>query len=454
MSMARMQDFRFWARLAANPWVVIASIAAGLAVGQKAPILAGHMAVIGDIYVTLLKMVVLPFLVAAVIFSLRKLFADPNSAAILPRILKTFFAIFLAAVLTGLLIALLGAPGSHLSEDTLLAMGKLAGPAGIGGSHDSLALFARHSASHAQSLSDTLLTLIPSNIFAALTQGETLKVLVFSLLFGLAVGKAPDRVAEALTDALETVYQACLVLTDWFNLALPLALFAILASQTAKLGLEPIRAMLNFILAYLLGAVVLVLLSWAALRAVSRRAWAEVLRSQRQPLLLALATRSSPACMPTMIESLVDTLGFARSRVELLVPLGVSLLRIGPGLYYVLASLFVAQLYGVHPSPAQLAVVVVGSILAGIASAGMNGLMAMTLTGLLCNYLGLPFEAALALFIAADPVCDPLQTLVAVAGNAAFAAIGAGHPATGGSPAGEEDGERPGPVAGLENGLP
>jgi Na+/H+-dicarboxylate symporter len=138
---------------------------------------------------------------------------------------------------------------------------------------------------------------------------------------------------------------------------------------------------------------------------------------------MAIATRSSPACMPSMIESLVNHLHFPRARIELLVPLGVSLLRLGPVLYYVIATFFIAQMYGRELLPVEIAVVVIGAMLAGFASSGMSGFISISLTGIVCSYIHLPFEAALALFLAIDPICDMLRTLVLVASNNAFAAL-------------------------------
>jgi Na+/H+-dicarboxylate symporter len=253
--------------------------------------------------------------------------------------------------------------------------------------------------------------------------------MAFSLLFGVAAGKSRIRGAESLAGVLVTVYQACLQLTQWFNLLLPLVLFAIIASQIARTGLEPLRAMTKFVAALALGSTLLALASLAALRLVTRRSWSDVLRSQRESMFMAIATRNTAACMPTMITSLVETLGFDRNRVELLVPLGISMLRAGQAFYYVVATLFLAQLYEVHLSLFQLGVVVAGSILTGFASSGMSGVIILSLTGLVCTYLKVPFEAALALFVAVDPICDMLRTLVGVVGNNAFAAMAAGRPA-------------------------
>lgn len=417
-------------RLSDNPRMVIGSILAGLAVGHLAPEFSKTLGVIGDIYIDLLKMVVLPFMMAAVIFSLRKLLSREDGLGILPRIGLAFVAAFGLAALAGILIGLLMGPGRHLSAASLLAMGRLAGTNAVGGTHDTLALFGTDVAAKSHGLGALALSIIPVNIFDSLTQGETVKVMAFSLLFGLAAGRIQGRMAETLTDVMETVYEACLTLTGWFNLPLPLVLFAIVADQTARAGLEPLGAMLKFLVALGLGAGLLLLLSLWGLRLASGRAWKEVLESQREPLLMASITCSPYACMPKMIESLVDSLGFARSRIELLVPLGISLVRPGAVLYLAMTAIFVAQLYHVHLGAAQLGVVAAGSILAGLAASGMNSIVITTsMIGLVCNLARLPFEAVLAGLLAVDPLIDVLIAVMEVACSNGFAATVAGRQA-------------------------
>jgi Na+/H+-dicarboxylate symporter len=422
-----------WSRLATSPWVVCLSIGAGVATGQATPGLARRVGAVGDLYISLLEMVVLPFMVAAVVFSLRRLLGDRRSLGNLRLILGAFIGFFLASALTGALAALLLGPGRHLPPDTLLAMARLAGGGGLPGSHDALALFARDAGPAAPGLGERVLALIPSNVFTALTRGDTLKVMAFALLFGLAAGCRPGRDTAKFTDLLETVYQACLTLTHGFNQLLPPALYSIIASQVARTGLQPLRAMAGFLLALAAAGLALVLLSLAALRWVSRRPWAAVLRSQREPMLMALATRNSRACMPSMIVSLDSGLGLPRERVELLVPLGATLLRGGQAFYYALVTVFLAQLYAVRLGPQHLAMIVAGSVLLGFASTGLSGVLVVSSAGMLCGTLGVPFEGALALFMAVDPVCDILRTVVGVVGNDGFTAVATGRaPAAGG----------------------
>jgi Na+/H+-dicarboxylate symporter len=273
------------------------------------------------------------------------------------------------------------------------------------------------------SFMQVLVSMVPSNIFTALANGDALKTLVFAMLFGFAVGRVPARVSDGLTQTLETIYNACQILMRWLNYPLPIILFCMSAAQMAKTGVGPLQAMAQFVLAFAVASLLVLAISTVIVWKRSNATFLETLSALEGPFALALATRSSPTCMPSMIESLADRLGFARTRVELVVPLSISLLRIGPVVYYVAATMFIAQLYGKSLGPSELAVVMSASILAGFASAGMTGLLTVSLVGLTCSYLGLPFEAAFILFVAVDPICDMLRTLVNVIGNSAAVAL-------------------------------
>jgi Na+/H+-dicarboxylate symporter len=267
------------------------------------------------------------------------------------------------------------------------------------------------------------MSLIPSNIFEALAKGETLKALIFSLMFGMALGHVPNRIAGGLSQTLETVYQTCQTLTRWLNFPLPVVLVCMSASQIAASGTEPLIAMANFVLAFCAASLICLVLAVLVIWKRSNASLSETMDALREPFALAIATRSSVTCMPAMIESLVQRLSFAKSRVELLVPLSVSMLRVGPILYYACATLFIAQLYGRNLEAHELALLLAASVLAGFASAGMTGLVTLSLTSMACGYLGLPFEAAFILFLAVDPVCDILRTMVLVIGNTAAVSV-------------------------------
>ncbi|TGQ03654.1 cation:dicarboxylase symporter family transporter, partial [Mesorhizobium sp. M4B.F.Ca.ET.215.01.1.1] len=88
-----------------------------------------------------------------------------------------------------------------------------------------------------------LLDLVPNNVFNALASGQTIQVLLFCLLFGLAMGKIPQPSSMSLSQALNAVYRACTVLTNWFAWGLPFATFILIADQTASTGTRPLTLM-------------------------------------------------------------------------------------------------------------------------------------------------------------------------------------------------------------------
>ncbi len=405
-----------------NPWVVIGSLALGGAVGLLLPGEAQKLAFIGDIYVDLLKMTTLPFMISAVIFSLQRLFRDGGTSRLLMRVLTVFVSASAIVALVGAVVLLVLNPGANLSNATMQTFGLMVGSDATS-SDTVMNLYGVDLPQKTLNLADVLTSLVPTNIFAALANGDALKALVFALLFGLAVGRVPERISVGLSQSLETIYHACQKLMHWLSYPLPLILFCMSAAQLGKSGVGPLHAMLQFVIAFFIASAVLVILAATIIWKRSSHSLGTTLDALRAPFALALATRNSAACMPSMIESLVDGLGFARSRVELLVPLTVSLLRVGPMVYYVCATLFIAQLYGRSLGVVEVGTVLLASVLAGFASAGMTGLVTVSLVGMTCAYLRLPFEAAFILFLAVDPVCDMLRTLILVIGNAAAVSV-------------------------------
>lgn len=419
-----MQRYQKWAL---NPLTVLACVIVGGLAGWAAPGPAKLLGLVGVVYVDLLKMIVLPFMISAVIFSLQSLYRDGGASRIFQRVAAVFLAASLLTALLTLVTALLVRPGGDLAPETRAALGQIISNGGDS-SNTEMSLRSIDEPAQSRSMKDVLQSLIPQNIFASLANGETLKALVFALLFGLAAGRVPSRISTGLNDALETIYHACQTLTRWVNLPVPLILFCMAASQVAEAGLQPLRAMAGFVFVFLFICVLLLALAMAV---ISRRAvvpYAVVLKAMREPFALSVATNNSATCMPAMVDALARQLQFARSRVELLVPLSISLLRVGAIAYFVCATLFIAALYGRTLSPYDLGMLALVSVLSGFAAAGMSGIVTVSLVGTICAYLSLPFEAAFVLLAAVDPICAMARTAVTVIGSCASVAAVCAQP--------------------------
>ena len=124
-----------------------------------------------------------------------------------------------------------------------------------------------------------------------------------------------------------------------------------------------------------------------------------------------------------MLIAMVDKLGFDKAITELLVPLGTALFRVGPVLYYCMATVFIAQLYGRDLAAADYLLILFASLIAGFSSTGMNGIVTISQTTIVCSLLGLPFEAAFVLFVAVEPICDTFRTVLLVISINALVAL-------------------------------
>ncbi len=410
-------------QVALNPWVIVACIALGAVLGSWQPRFSMGLSVIGEAYIDLLKMIVLPFMMSSVIFSLQTLFHEGGAGKIAKRVLWVFIlASVVAAAVPGLGLMVYN-PGANLPEATQASLGGLVG-VDADRNNVQMTLRADDESVKALTVRDVITSLIPSNIFASLANGEALKALIFALLFGAAAGGIPARVSEGLTTSLETVYRTCQTLTRWANLPIPFVLVCMTASQIATTGVEPLIAMTRFVLAFLVPSVIVMGLAILVLKRRAHCSLREVFSALREPFALGIATNNSATCMPAMMAALADDLKFARFRVELLVPLTVSILRAGVVAYLVCATMFVAALYGRQISIDEFALLMFVSALTGFASAGMAGTVTVTLVGTACSYLSVPFEAAFILFAAVDPFCAMIRTGTnVVVGCAAIAVV-------------------------------
>lgn len=416
-------------RFLRSPLTVVAFIIGGVLCGIYFPAFSKALAPIGSTYLNLLKMVVLPFIVSSVIFSMRSMVRNPESAGYLIKVAGAVVVVSFLAVAVAGSVTLAIKPGEINDQQSRIELGKVLNSQGHVATDLQMSLAPVAESKAGPSPFANILDLVPSNVFSALSSGDTIKVLLFCLLFGLAVGHVPHTVSTSLADALDTVYRACIILTHWFNVLLPFASFAMIADQTAAIGIEPLRLMIDFLMVMGVATLACVVLSIAVIAARSRSSLWTTLKAHQPVLMMAIATRSSVACIPWIIDLLSERLKFNRVVVELLVPLQTALLRAGPIMLYVCGTIFIAQLYGRPLGIGEFALIGVASILIGLTTAGMSGIVVLSQMAILCGYLGLPFEAAFALFLAVDSLTDTMRTLTIVssvaAATAAIAPLGA-----------------------------
>lgn len=412
-------------RRASDLRVVLGCLLLGGAIGSWIPQVGPYLKVVGSTYVELLSMIVLPFLLSSIIFSLSKLLREGQAGQVARRLAWVFcLGTGLAAVVATAGWLGMNMLGGGMSAQTLDSLGSI-----VGSSADranalmQIGAVTPPSTGTATLMQDAILAMVPSNIFEALSEGNMLKALVFALLFGIAAGHVPARISESMNHALETVYRTCQTLARWINFPLPVVLVCMSASQVAATGWGPILAMSRFVIAFCGLAMLLIIVACWVIARRSDRSLVQVVDSLREVIALAIATNNITVCMPAMMESLGERLGFMRARVELLVPLAASLFRAGAVAYFICATLFVASIYERELSVAEVTVLTIVAWLIGFASGGLTGVLTVSMVGTVCGYLGLPFEAAFVLFIAVDPLCTILRTTLNTLGSCAAVAL-------------------------------
>jgi len=278
--------------------------------------------------------------------------------------------------------------------------------------------------------------LVPNNLIRSIGEDERLAIIFFSVLLGIALGSVKKTNNVVALKVMDAFYEAFIKIIDWVMYLLPLGLFALLASQIAFVGTDVLLATVKLVICIYLGALLLILLfSLYIWQAVGGGFW-NYLRIKRKPLLIAFGTGSSFAAIPAAIVSLTEGLKLKKETVHLVLPLGVAINPPGTIFHFALSTLFIAQIYDVDLSFAQLAMVFVGAIITGIASAGAPGIVAISVIALILAPLNLPVAVAIVLLIMIDPIVDPILTVVNVQANCAVTvAMSKTHPEMQPSPA-------------------
>ncbi len=411
-----------------HPAAMLGGVAAGIAVGLGRADLAAALAPVGQLYVTLLNVLVLPFMVSAIVVSLARLWSRWSAGTEIGRLVGAILLWMVIAAAVGVGTGQLLAPG-ELPPAAEVALGQMVDTATNAFAADAkVSLTApRAGPDRIQKMSETLAHVVPDNIFHALSRGHRLQVVIFSVLFGLALGATSRGRGNAMIEMMEVGFHSCQTMMRGANTLLPIAMCVTVAPLvgrfTSGANAGALQAMALFVLAQLAGAGVLLALSAAAVGRRSGRGVLVGMIALREPLLMAIGTRDSVACIPSVIDRMSGTLRISRRDLELVVPLGITLCRVGPVIYFAVSTLFIAQLYGVPLHLPQLALVVAGSVAAGLAASGASGLLAITLVGVVCGPLGLPIGAAMVLFLAVDPVIEVFRTVTNVFGSCALAAV-------------------------------
>ena len=408
-------------------FVLLFCLVAGSVAGVYAPSLGQFAYVIGQIYLSIVSMAAIPLLVVATFFGLRQTMTLPLPGRRMLMIAGIALLMVVTCAGTGLAFGWIAAPGTQLDAETRAHLGALVLEQGGNGSNVEMRLLGDDSLEQAKG--HLLKSVVPDNFFRALAEGQSLGILSCALLFGMGFAALSGTQNNTLNHLFEGAYRALELIITRANILLPIVAFGMAAHILAQSQWLTIKAMGGFLLHFIALAMLLSAIAIGVIHQRGNQPLLRVLQHLKTPVLVSLVSSSTTASIPHTIEAMSARLGFSRGIVELVVPTASVFLRAGSALYYVLLTLFVANLYDRSLNASDIGMICAGATVAAFASAGNNSLTNVGYAGIVLSMLQLPIEAALALFVAIDLICEgPRNLLSLLAACALIAIVSAGLP--------------------------
>ncbi|MBI5272946.1 MAG: dicarboxylate/amino acid:cation symporter [Chlamydiia bacterium] len=392
-----------------RPWgiflAIILAILFGSYVGKDGGLLGVSFYTIfdtlGTIFLNSLTLVVVPLVSSSIISGIARIGGEGGFGRLGIKMFTFYLGTSLLAILIGLFFVNLIGPGNaHIVPP-------------ISAAEPSQLTQLKEQIVEGQTLISVLVSIVPSNILNALTHGEMLGLIFFSLIFGYAITKIDSHSASVLKGFFQGIFQAMIHFTHIIMKFLPYGVFCLVAKVFMVSGIGSLESLGLFFLTVVLGLMVFSLVGLPLLlKYVARVKPMRHFKAMSPALLTAFSTSSSSATLPVTIDCVEKRAGVSNRICSLVIPLGTSINMSGSALYECVAAMFVAQAYGIDLSFTTQFLVV---FMALVTSIGVAGIPSASLVALLVilRVIGLPPEG-IGLFIAVDRLLDMCRTTVNV----------------------------------------
>lgn len=358
----------------------------------------------GQIFISLIKMIVVPIVISTLILGIAGVGDSKKLGTLGLKTIVYFEVITTVAIILGIFLANTFQPGAGVDMSAL---------------HKVDISQYEHTTEQIQSGShgfmQTLLSLIPSNIFNAMATAQMLPIIFFSVLFGTGLAALPNETKQPLLDVMKSVSEAMFRVTHIVMMYAPVGVFALIAVTVASFGfssLVPLAKLVGLVYAaiFIFGLGVLGLVAkFCNLNIFT------IIKILKDELILAFSTASSETVLPRIMQKM-EAYGAPKAISSFVVPTGYSFNLDGSTLYQSIAAIFIAQLYGIDLSLTQEIVLVLTLMVTSKGIAGVPGVSFVVLLATLGS-VGIPLEG-LAFIAGVDRILDMARTALNVIGNA------------------------------------
>jgi len=400
---------------------VLIGLALGVAVGflmgpdlnllprDVAESIGGWLALPGNMFLTLIRFVVIPLVISSIALGIC---AGEDTESVK----KLGLGVILFFVVTTAIAVLIG-----VATTTILNPGSFMDPAIVQEKLGSGAMNASGLGLGEGTLPQTIVSIFPTNPFTSMAQGALLQIVIAAGIFGIALLAIPKNESKALIDLLASVQSACMAIVGWLMKFAPVAIFGLLADVMIKVGMGAFIGVSAYVGTFIVALIGVFIMYCIILFAMTGRSPLTFISQVRNPMVIAFSTSSSSATMPVTLRAIETQAGIHPTVGRLVIPLGATANMGGTAVYQSVVVLFLAQVFGIQLTPADIAVLLALAVGSSVGAPGVpGGSLGMLITILIS--VGIPAEG-IALVFAVDRILDMMRTSVNVFGDMVAAAV-------------------------------
>ena len=389
--------------------LIVGALAAAYGGAGATPIVEGVEA-LGGLWLNALRMTVVPLIFAVLVTGIAQVSDAAATGRLALKAVMWFVGLLLISAVTTVFLVngLLSAWPVGEAASAALRAGAQAPAAGTPIAPD---------------FASWVKSLAPANPIKAAAEDAVLPVVVFAVFTGFALTRLPESRGRVLLEVFNGLGEAMIVIVRWVLLAAPLGVFALGLGVGLRAGIGAAGVLGHYIVIVSTAGLVIAMLAYVVAVVVGRVPLGRWARATSPVLAAAVATQSSLACLPAMIERSRDDLGVPARVANLVLPLAVAVFRMTSPAVNLAVCIFVAKVYGLEPSPLQYVGGVLVALAVSVGSVGLPGQVSFIVSvAPICIALGLPIDL-LPILLAIEVVPDIFRTLGNVTGDMAVTAI-------------------------------
>lgn len=385
-------------------WQILIALVLAVAVGIFLKPLVPYISWMGDIFLRLLKMIVIPLILTSIISGIASIGAEGHFGRLGLKTMVYYVCTTLFAISGGLIFVNLIKPGVGVDISGIEEIPQLAG--------------------RQQSLTDVLMQVVPDNVFKSLVANELLSIIFFAIVAGVFIAKLKKKQREILVDVFDAGFELFMKITLFVIKLAPYGIFGLIVKVVADqkdfggLLINLGSFMLTVLLAIFVHSFIVVPL---LVKLVGRSSPVKHFENMSTPLLTAFSTASSAAALPLTMNNVHKRSGVSEKVTNFTLPIGATVNMDGTAIYIAAVVMFIAQAQGATMGLKEQFIILITALLTSIGTAAipMGSLVVITI---ILDLLGLPL-ALMALILPVDRILDMFRTATNVWSDSCGAVI-------------------------------